>query len=80
MIAGRQPLGTRAISNMACAAAFNDPRFPPLAAEEFGDVEIEISVLTPLEEISRHRPDRGRDPRSLSCKWLLQRTSFTPGG
>jgi AmmeMemoRadiSam system protein A len=49
-IEGRQPLGTT-ISNMACAAAFNDPRFPPLAAEEFGDVEIEISVLTPLEEI-----------------------------
>jgi AmmeMemoRadiSam system protein A len=36
----------------AVNAAFGDPRFPPLSAEEFNAVEIEVSVLTepqPLE-------------------------------
>jgi AmmeMemoRadiSam system protein A len=30
----------------ALNAAFSDPRFPPLAAEEFGAVKVEVSVLT----------------------------------
>ena len=29
----------------ARAAAFNDPRFMPLSAEEFGGVDIEVSIL-----------------------------------
>lgn len=33
---------------MAKAAAFEDPRFPPLAAGELGDCTIEISALSPL--------------------------------
>lgn len=50
-IEGRKPLlGT--IEEMARAAAFNDPRFPPLSAEELKDLDIEISVLTPLKQIS----------------------------
>lgn len=31
----------------AVAAAFQDPRFPPVVAEEFDDLLIEVSVLTP---------------------------------
>jgi len=34
------------ILRAAQAAAFDDPRFPPLQKEEFKDVKIEISVLT----------------------------------
>ena len=30
----------------AKAAAFNDPRFPPLSKEEFENIEIEISILS----------------------------------
>jgi len=41
-----------AIVKAARAAAFNDPRFPPLREEELKDIEIEISVLTPKEEIA----------------------------
>ena len=33
----------------AYAAAFSDPRFPPLSRTEFDSVEIEISVLSPPE-------------------------------
>ena len=39
------------VSEMARAAAFDDPRFPPLRSEELGDVDIEISVLTPMRRI-----------------------------
>jgi AmmeMemoRadiSam system protein A len=40
------------IKNMSLAAAFEDPRFPPLNREEFDQVDIEISVLTPFKKIS----------------------------
>ena len=36
------------IGEMAEAAAFDDPRFPPLTAREFSDLAIEISILSPL--------------------------------
>ncbi len=39
------------IIDMAQAAAFRDPRFPPLVMDEFEDLEVEISVLTPIREI-----------------------------
>ncbi len=45
-----KPLYTT-IQEMALAAAFQDPRFPQLKAEELKDVGIEISVLTPLREL-----------------------------
>lgn len=35
----------------ACAAAFEDPRFPPVTKEEFEKLDIHISVLTPPEEL-----------------------------
>ncbi len=37
------------IKDMAIQAAFADPRFCPLAKEELGEIDLEISVLTPLE-------------------------------
>jgi AmmeMemoRadiSam system protein A len=36
------------VLEMAPAAAFQDPRFRPLQADELADLEIEISVLTPM--------------------------------
>jgi len=35
-----------AVVEMAAAAAFEDPRFEPVTAEEMDDIHIEISVLT----------------------------------
>jgi len=40
------------VGAMALAAATEDPRFPPLKAAELEDIEIEISVLTPLERVA----------------------------
>lgn len=39
------------VTEMAPAAAFQDPRFRPLQADELADLEIEISVLTPMRLI-----------------------------
>jgi len=39
------------VINMAKAAAFEDPRFPRLQESEVGQLEFEISVLTPMQEI-----------------------------
>ena len=50
-ITGRQPL-IDTVRNMAHAAAFEDPRFPSLQQDEFDRIEIEISVLSPLQKIS----------------------------
>jgi AmmeMemoRadiSam system protein A len=45
-----QPL-SRAIPSAAIAAATNDPRFAPVAAEEVLELHIELSILGPLERI-----------------------------
>ncbi|MDH4266900.1 MAG: AmmeMemoRadiSam system protein A [Deltaproteobacteria bacterium] len=39
------------IEEMALAAAFEDPRFSPLTLKELQHLELEISVLTPLQRI-----------------------------
>lgn len=49
-IEAKNPL-YKTVEQMAIAAAFNDPRFPPLKHDEFEHVTIEISVLSPLKEI-----------------------------
>jgi AmmeMemoRadiSam system protein A len=47
----------KTVEAMAQEAAFADPRFPPLGAEELGRCSIEISALSPLEPCA--------DPRSV---------------
>lgn len=39
------------VAEMARAAAFEDPRFLPVTKEELDDIDIEISVLTPMRRI-----------------------------
>ena len=39
------------VAEMARAAAFEDPRFMPVTADELSDIVIEISVLTPMRRI-----------------------------
>ncbi|MCB2225211.1 MAG: AmmeMemoRadiSam system protein A [Desulfarculaceae bacterium] len=47
---GQGPL-SQTIEEMAVAAASQDPRFPPLRREELDQVDLEISVLSPLKPI-----------------------------
>lgn len=50
LIRGVEPLKT-ALPDMAIAAATQDPRFPKVKAAELGDLEIEISVLSPMQQV-----------------------------
>jgi len=43
---------TETIIDMAAAAAFKDPRFPALTKSEFDQIDLEISVLTPIEQVT----------------------------
>ena len=60
-VVGNGPLDAT-IERMAGAAAFEDPRFAPLAADELDDLHMEISVMGPLSpcpdpeliEVGRH--------------------------
>ncbi len=45
-----RPLGTDVRAN-ALAAAFRDPRFMPVGRDEFNDIRIEVSLLSPTEPL-----------------------------
>jgi AmmeMemoRadiSam system protein A len=50
MIEARTPLW-ETIKTMAVEAAFGDPRFCALASDELDEIDVEISVLTPMQRI-----------------------------
>ena len=50
-IIGDEPL-SKLVGVMALQSALNDRRFSPVTADELTDIEIEISVLTPLKPVS----------------------------
>jgi len=50
-IEGIKPLVDAVIEN-GRSAAVADPRFPPVEAKDLPDLDLEISVLTPLTEVS----------------------------
>ena len=54
-IIGSQPVYLT-IRDMAIEAAVEDPRFIPLTKEELEDIEIEITVLSPLQKVDS--PDK----------------------
>jgi len=56
------------VGAMALQAAFNDRRFGPLGADEWPEVSIEISVLTPYEKVS------GPDAVRVGTDGVLLRT------
>jgi AmmeMemoRadiSam system protein B/AmmeMemoRadiSam system protein A len=56
-IIGIEPLYRGVMAN-ALHAALEDPRFEPLPAKELGRVEIEISVMTPLQPVSDYHSIR----------------------
>lgn len=64
-----------AVQDMAVAAAFNDPRFPPLREDELADLDLEISILSPMRQIKNIEEIQvGRDGIYLEqgpCRGLL---------
>jgi hypothetical protein len=55
-----RPLIEDVVAN-AKAAAFEDPRFPPLSPEEFDRIKIEVSVLTIPEKVEYENPENLRE-------------------
>ena len=51
----RRPLPEE-IARVAVSAALEDPRFPPLRAAELDGLDVEVSILGPLEPIDPHDP------------------------
>jgi AmmeMemoRadiSam system protein A len=51
VIEANEPLG-EAIVRCAASAALEDPRFPPMKADQLGGLSIEISLLSPMEPIA----------------------------
>jgi AmmeMemoRadiSam system protein A len=54
------------VAQCAAAAAKEDPRFSPLQADELVELEIEISVLSPLETANPGQVDPGRHGLMIS--------------
>jgi AmmeMemoRadiSam system protein A len=50
-LVAERPLRTDVTSN-ALAAAFSDPRFPPLSAREYREIEVEVSLLSPIQPVT----------------------------
>lgn len=62
---------------MAKAAAFNDTRFDPVGIEELNELEIEISVLSPLKEI-KDKNEIKLGKHGIFIKQGIQRGTLLP--
>lgn len=71
-LVGKEPLYLT-IRDMAIEAAVGDPRFPPLDLSELKNIEIEISVLSPLERID------SAEKIQLGTHGVLVRKGFNSG-
>ena len=76
------------VAHCAKAAALEDPRFEPVRVDELREIEIELSVLSPLEEIAPDKIEVGKhglmvsvSPRrgvllpqvAIECHWAAGR-------
>lgn len=71
-IVGQKPL-FETVGDMAIESASRDPRFPPVSRGELQDIEIEISVLSPLKRINHI------DEFILGRHGVLARRGFNQG-
>lgn len=71
-IIGQKPL-FETVRDMAIESAATDPRFSPVTKEELKEIEIEISVLSPLKKIAHI------DEFQLGTHGVLVRRGFAQG-
>ena len=65
-IEARAPLA-QAVASSAVSAAFRDPRFPPVSREELPELDIEISVMSPIVTVKDvNEIEVGRDGLIIS--------------
>ncbi|HTZ33566.1 MAG TPA: AmmeMemoRadiSam system protein A [Methylomirabilota bacterium] len=73
VIDAREPLG-ESIAHCAMSAALHDPRFSPLRPEDLATLEIEVSLLSPLEPIRPEQIEIGKHGLLIEqsfCRGLL---------
>lgn len=61
----------QATIDSAFDAAANDPRFPPVKEEELDSITIEVSLLTPPEEIECSTPEELIKEVEIGCDGLI---------
>lgn len=71
-LVGREPLYLT-VKDMAVEAAVGDPRFPSVELSELKDIDLEISVLSPMERIS------SIDKMQLGVHGVLVKKGFNSG-
>ena len=87
----RRPLHEE-VARVAVSAALEDPRFPPVGVAELDELDVEVSVLGPLEPIDPLDPDaivigrhglvveqgarRGLLLPQVATEWKLDREAF----
>ena len=67
-VEAERPLA-EAVAECAAAACARDPRFPPVALDELPDLQVEISVLSPLFDILPSEVEIGRHGLLISQGW-----------
>ncbi len=69
----------KAVIDASRAAAFHDPRFPPLEKRELGSIKIEVSVLTEPQLIDVARPEEYPDKIKIGKDGLILRSGHFSG-
>lgn len=59
-----------AVARCAAAAAIEDPRFAPVRPEEIPELEIEISMLSPLAPLAPNEVEIGKHGLLITRGWL----------
>ena len=57
------------VVHCAKAAALEDPRFKPVRAEEVAEIEIELSILSPLQDTTLEKIEAGKHGLVVSRGW-----------
>ncbi|HIH01318.1 TPA: TIGR00296 family protein [Thermoplasmata archaeon] len=68
-----------ALRDSAVSAASRDPRFPPLRSAELGTVKVEVSLLTPPEEIQVERTTELPDHVTVGVDGLIAQRDWARG-
>jgi len=64
------------VQERAIGAAFHDPRFPKLKLDEYSDLKIEVSRLTPPEKLQYTTPDDLVDKLRPGIDGVILRQNF----
>jgi AmmeMemoRadiSam system protein A len=71
-VIGTRPL-IETVEDVAVSSAFRDPRFPPLERREYSEVDLEISVLSPLHRIENI------DEIQVGVNGIMMRRGYSSG-